>query len=51
MKESLTLAKLLSLTEDQKIEAFERIANVYMCTTNLDELDRDITYVLESYIE
>lgn len=51
MKDGLTLEKLLGLTDEQKTEAFERIANIYMCTTNLDELDQDITSILESYYD
>ena len=47
MKNNLTLSNLLSLTDDQKIEAFERLANIFMSTTDPEELNRDITYILE----
>ena len=45
----MTLDVLFSLSDNQKIEAFERIANIYMCTVDPVELDRDITLVIESY--
>jgi len=46
---NLTLAKLLSLNDDQKIEAFERIANSYMGSGDSSELDNSITSILVSY--
>jgi len=45
----MTLSDLLLLSDGQKIEAFERIANTYMCTVDPIELDQDINSILESY--
>jgi len=46
---NLTLAKLLSLNDDQKIEAFERIVTSYMSSGDSSELDSSITSILVSY--
>ena len=50
MANNLTLENLFQLTDEQKIEAFERIANIYMSTPDPDELDYSISSVLNSYM-
>jgi len=48
MANELTLSKLLSLTDEQKVEAFGRLANVYMSTPDPDELEYSISHVFNS---
>jgi hypothetical protein len=47
----MTLTDLFTLSDEQKIEAFGRIANIYMSTTDLRELELDICRVLHSYAD
>lgn len=47
----MTLTDLLTLSDEQKIEAFERIANIFMSTVDPTELVLDITHILHSYTD